>query len=90
MSPANQGHDVDTKLCPDCNAQLAKKIIKWPQVFEAYWCKACKMDFFREEVEIIPNKTITWKRDGETIFRVVKDMKRMRNYHPPSLRRKDD
>jgi len=48
--------DVDTKLCPDCNAKLAKKIIKWPQVFEAYWCKACKLDYFREDVVILPNR----------------------------------
>ena len=82
-------HDVDTKLCPDCNAQLAKKIIKWPQVFEAYWCKACKMYFFIDEVKIRPNKTITWiDKKGDTIFRVVKDL--TRGYNPPKLRRNDE
>ena len=68
--------DVDTKLCPDCNAKLAKKIIKWPQVFEAYWCKACKLDYFREDVVILPNRTIAWTDKGETTFRIVRDYRR--------------
>lgn len=69
----NRGHDVDTKLCPDCNAQVAKKLIKWPQIFEAYWCKRCQMDFFIDQVKIIPRKCIFVGLDekGKPKFRVV-------------------
>jgi len=65
--------DVDSKLCPDCDFKLVKKIIKWPVVFEAYWCKRCHMDFFIDQVKIIPQKSIFIGLDekGKPQFRVI-------------------
>jgi len=66
--------DVDSKHCPDCDFKLFKKIIKWPEVFEAYWCRRCKMDFFIDQVKIIPRKSIFLGYDekGKPQFRVVR------------------
>jgi len=66
--------DVDSKLCPDCDSKVRKKIIKWPEVFEAYWCRRCKMDFFIDQVKIIPRKSIFlgYDKEGKPQFRVVR------------------
>jgi len=65
--------DVDTKLCPDCDFKLFKKIMKWPVIFEAYWCRRCQMDFFIDQVKIIPQKClfIGLDKKGKPQFRVV-------------------
>ena len=81
--------DCDGKYCPDCNVKLAKRIIKWPQIFEAYWCRKCKLDFFREDVIIFPQKTVCiGHKKGKPEYRVYKDVSR--GYNPPKLRRIND
>ena len=80
--------DCDGKYCPDCNVKLAKRIIKWPQIFEAYWCRACELDFFLEDVTILPQKTVCIGHEkGKPQYRVYKDVSR--GYNPPKLTRKN-
>jgi len=80
--------NCDGKYCPDCNVKLTKRIIKWPQIFEAYWCKACELDFFLEDVTILPQKVVCiGHKKGKPEYRIYKDVSR--GYNPPKLRRKN-
>jgi hypothetical protein len=78
----------DGKYCPDCNSKLSKKIIKWPTIFEAYWCSGCKLDYFIDDVTILPQKTVCigHSKKGKPKYRVFKDTSR--GYNPPKLREK--
>jgi len=81
--------DCDGKYCPDCDSKLGKRLMKWPWIFEAYWCKNCKMDFFIEDVTILPQKTVCiGYKKGKPEYRVYKDVSR--GYNPPKLRGKND
>lgn len=80
------GKDCDGKYCPDCDVKLEKRIIKWPKIFEAYWCRKCKLDFFLEDVTILPQKTVCiGHKKGKPEYRVYKDVSR--GYNPPKLTR---
>jgi len=79
--------DCDGKYCPDCDSKLDKRLIKWPTKFYAYWCDDCKIDFFIDDVTILPQKTVCigYGKKGKPKYRIYKDTSR--GYNPPKLRK---
>jgi len=80
--------DWDGKRCPDCGGKCYKKLLKYPQPFECHVCKDCEMDWFPDELNIIPQKPIVIgvTNKGKLEFRCVKDTSR--GYNPPKLTKK--